>query len=424
MYLDSGFLSKYTTKEKRFMDKNTLKTSFGKWISPINMKKLSKQVDILKQDYYTKKLTTESFLKIMLFAQLHETESLHAISDALLDEDLQKAVGFDSISASQLSRKNNEIDPVILATIFLDLVSQIHAHHNQARRLMPLKIIDSTTLPLNLTNYKWATFRKTKAGVKLHLRLVFMGKDNVYPDKAIMTTADEHDRNQLEVLVDDKEAMYVFDRGYVDYERFDRMTDDGLFFVSRLKKNAVTRNIHAFELPEDSPVIRDDMVYIGTTQNRAENVFRLIEVEDTKGNMLRLITNRFDLSSDEISEIYRSRWAIELFFKWLKQHVEIKHFYGMTENALQNQIYIALITYCLHVLIRLEADSKKSLLRISRWLKATFESQLIFVYDGLNEKLKPNSITLVAVTPSLSVYFYQMDSATFCWSLIFLAHLG
>ena len=232
------------------MDKNTLKTSFGKWISPINMKKLSKQVDILKQDYYTKKLTTEAFLKIMLFAQLHETESLHAISDALLDEDFQKAVGFNSISASQLSRKNNELDPSILATIFLDLVSQIHALSNQDKRPIPLKIIDSTTLPLNLTHYKWATFRKTKAGVKLHLRLVFMDEDNVYPDKVTMTTADEHDRNQLEVLVDDKDAMYVFDRGYVDYEQFDRMTDDGYFFVSRLKKNAVTRNIHSFELPK------------------------------------------------------------------------------------------------------------------------------------------------------------------------------
>src|SRR5690606_22547180 len=144
-------------------------------------------------------------LKIMLFAQLHETESLHAISDALLDEDFQKVVGFESISASQLSRKNNELDPSVLATIFLDLVNQIRTHNHQSKILMPLKIIDSTTLPLNLTNYKWATFRKTKAVVKLRLRLVFMGKDNVYPDKAIMTTADEHDRNQLEVLVDDKE---------------------------------------------------------------------------------------------------------------------------------------------------------------------------------------------------------------------------
>jgi len=353
------------------MDKNTLKTSFGKWISPINMKKLSSQVDILKTDYYTKKLTTEAFIKIMLFAQLHETESLHAISDALLDDDFQKALGFQAISASQLSRKNNELNPTILSTIFLDLVHQIHWHHHRVKRVMPLKMIDSTTLPLNLTHYKWATFRKTKVGVKLHLRLVFMDKDNVYPDKAIMTTADEHDRNQLEVLVDDKEAMYVFDRGYVDDERFDRMMDDGYFFVSRLKKNIVTRHIHSFGLPEDSPVIRDEMVYIGTSQNRAENIFRIIEVDDTKGNTLRLVTNRFDLSAYEISNIYRSRWTIELFFKWLKQHVEIKHFYGMSENALKNQIYIALIIYCLHVLIRLETNNKKSLLRISRWLKAT-----------------------------------------------------
>jgi|SRR5690625_1315153 len=109
--------------------------------------------------------------------------------------------------------------------------------------------------------------------------------------------------------------MYVFDRDYVDYERFDRMADDGYFFVSQLKKNAVARNNHSFELPEVSKVIRDDIIYFGTTQNRAENVFRPVEVEGTKGNVLRLITNRFDLSVNEISEIYRSRWAIELFFK-------------------------------------------------------------------------------------------------------------
>lgn len=124
-------------------------------------------------------------------------------------------------------------------------------------------------------------------------------------------------------------------------------------------------------VPDDCPVLSDKMVYICTTQNRAESAFRLLEVADTKGNILRLITNRFDLGAEEISDIYRSRWGIELFFKWLKQHVEIKHFYGMSETAIQNQIYLALITYCLHVLIQLETKSKKSLLRISRWLKAT-----------------------------------------------------
>ena len=307
----------------------------------------------------------------MLLAQLQGFESLEDMSDALIDDGLQKAVGFESISKSQLSRKNNEVNPAILSRLFLELVQQIKGIHFKNGKYMPLKIIDSSTLPLNLTNHKWAKFRKTKAGVKLHLRLVFMDKDTVYPEKAVITTAKEHDRNQLEVLVDDKEAVYVFDRGYVDYERFDRMTDEGYFFVSRIKKNAVIREVDSFSVPKDSTVSSDKMVYIGSTQNRTENVFRLLEVEDTKGNILRLITNRFDLEPDEISEIYRSRWAIELFFKWLKQHVKIKHFYGMSETAVQNQIYLALIAYCLNVLIQLEMKSKKSLLRISRWLKAT-----------------------------------------------------
>ena len=112
------------------------------------------------------------------------------------------------------------------------------------------------------------------------------------------------------------------------------------------------------------------MVYIGTTQSREETLFRFLEVEDTKGDILRLITNRFDLDAEEISEIYCSHWVIELFFKWLKQYVEIKHFYSMSEIAIQNQIYLALITYCLHVHIQLETKSRKPLLRISRWLKA------------------------------------------------------
>src|SRR5690625_996253 len=119
-----------------------------------------------------------------------------------------------------------------------------------------------------------------------------------------------------------------------------------------------------------SNILSDQMIYLGTPQKRAENVFRLIKVADTKGNILRIITNCFDLSPEKVSDIYKSRWAIELFFKWLKQHVNIKHFYGTSENAVLNQIYIALIAYCLHVLIQLKTKSKKSLLRISRWLKA------------------------------------------------------
>ena len=357
-------------RKDHHMYKITRKTSFGQWFSPINLQLFEENVKTMKLDYYTKKLTTESFLKLLLFAQLQEIESLHALGDCLFDDQLQKGIDLDSISISQLSRRLNGINPDLFQRLFLDLVSQIHAKTHYTKLVMPLKIIDSSTLPLNLTNHKWAKFRKTKAGVKLHLRLVFMEKGISYPEKAVMTTAKEHDRGQLEIMVDDKECMYVFDRGYLDYERFDRMTDDGYFFLSRLRKNAVIRNVYDFKLPKDTAVLSDQMVLIGTTQNRAENYFRLLKVIDSKGNELHLITNRFDISAEEISEMYKSRWAIELFFKWIKQHLSIKKFYGQSEWAIQNQVFIALIVFCLHVLVQIETRSKRKTLQISRYLRA------------------------------------------------------
>lgn len=353
------------------MDKNTRLSSFGKWVAPINMKLFDEQVKKDGLDKYKKKLSTSSFTKLFLYAHLKQVESLHALNAELADENLQKELGIKSISVSQLSRKNRAIDSSLFSIVFLELVRQIQMKTNQYQSPFPLKIIDSSTLPLNLTRCNWATFRKSKGGVKLHLRLVFVDHDTVYPDKAVITNAVEHDRNQLEILVNDKDAMYVFDRGYIDYERFDRYFDKGIFFLSRLKKNAVIREVESYSLPKDSPITSDKMAYIGTTQKRTENVFRILETVDSKGNPIRLITNRFDLKAEEIGDMYRSRWAIELFFKWLKQHVEIKTFYGYSEEAVHNQIFLALITYCLNVLAQLEVKGKPTLLRITRWLKAT-----------------------------------------------------
>lgn len=355
------------------MDKFTRKTSFEQWFTPISSTKLEELVETHQLNYYTKKLHTASFLKLLVFAQLNETESLRAVSETLFSDDLQKATDLESISFSQLGRRLNQIPTEVFQELFLDLVAQIHekSQYEQRRKTtIPLKIIDSSTLPLNLNNHKWAEFRKTKSGIKLHLRLVFLEKGCSYPDKAVLTNAKEHDRGQLEVLVDDQECMYVFDRGYLDYERFDLMTDDGYFFVSRLRKNAVTRVVEKFERSKDAHVLSDEMVLIGTPQNRAENYFRLIKVLDSKGNELHLITNRFDLSADEIAELYKSRWAIELFFKWLKQHLNIKKFYAQSEQGVHNQVYIAMIVYCLHVLAQLHTNSTKTYLKISRLLKA------------------------------------------------------
>jgi IS4 transposase len=193
-------------KRTNLLDKITRKTSFGQWFSPINLQLFEEKVKTMILDYYTKKLTTESFLKLLLFAQLEEIESLHALGDCLFDDQLQKGIDLDSISISQLSRRLNGMNPELFQRLFLDLVAQIHAKTHYIKLVMPLKIIDSSTLPLNLTNHKWAKFRKKKVGVKLHLRLVFMEKGISYPEKAVMTTAQEHDRGQLEVMVDERNA--------------------------------------------------------------------------------------------------------------------------------------------------------------------------------------------------------------------------
>lgn len=352
------------------MDKNTRKTSFGKWVNVINFEKFNEIVNVHGQDRYTKKLTTQAYLLLMLHAQLVKTDSLHALEAALANPDFRRVAGLESISVSQLSRKNNGVDPAILSNLFMELVSRIKGKKIAPVKGMALKIIDSTTLPLNVNHFEWAEFRKTKAGVKLHLRLVFDEKGAHYPDKEIITNAKESDRNQLEILVDDKDVMYVFDRGYMDYGQFDKYADEGLFFVCRLKRNSIIHPVDTFTLPQGCDATSDTMAYIGAAANCTENLFRIVTIPDGKGGELRLITNQFELTVDEISDIYRSRWAIELFFKWIKQHVEIKHFYGQSENAVKNQIYLALIAYCLNVLIQMETNSKVSILRITRLLTA------------------------------------------------------
>src|SRR5690625_6893061 len=131
----------------------------------------------------------------MLLTQLQEMERLHALGDSLFDDQLQKEIDLDSISVSQLSRRLNGLNPDIFQRLFLELVAQIHEKTHDSKHTMPLKIIDSSTLPLNLTNHKWAEFRKTKDVVNIHLRLMFIEKGISYPEQAILTNAKEHDRN-------------------------------------------------------------------------------------------------------------------------------------------------------------------------------------------------------------------------------------
>lgn len=351
------------------MDKNNLFSSFGKWLSPICAKSFTERVNTSDQDKYVKKLTTLSYFKLFLHAQLHQRDGLREIADDVLSKGFQKELGITSISASQLCRKHNQVDPVLLEQVFMDLVHRIRQSSAPSSLRKDFRIIDSTTIGLCLQKFKWAKFRKTKAGIKLHFRLAYIDDEMTIPDKVSMTPAKKNDRSQMDDLVDEDGMTYVFDRGYIDYAKFDDYCERGIFFVTRTKKNTVVRIVESFTLPEDSQVLSDQMVYIGTPQKRMENVLRLIHTQDSEGNSIAILTNRFDLEADEIGQIYRERWAIETFFKWMKQHVRIKSFYGTSEQAVMNQVWIALIAFCLLVLVKMETGTKHSLLELYRWLK-------------------------------------------------------
>ncbi|PZD96584.1 IS4 family transposase [Paenibacillus sambharensis] len=353
------------------MDKDTLFSSFGKWLSPICSKMFHTQIAKSGQDKYVKKLTTLAYLKLFLHAQLQQREGLREIADDVLSKEFQRELGLETISAAQLSRKHSRVNPDLLQQIFERLAKQILSRHGcSIANRKALRIIDSTTVALCLQRYKWADFRKTKAGIKLHLRLAFADAHEVLPEKATITTARKNDRTQMDDLIHEEGITYVFDRGYVDYRIFDRYCSDGIYFATRLKENAMIEPLQSLEIPEDSKVTMDERVLVGSGQKRMKHKLRMVETTDSQSNLLILLTNRFDLSCDEISEMYRSRWAIETFFKWMKQHLKIKHFYGTSQQAAHNQVWLTLIAFCLLMLAKLDANVEHSLLQIQRWLKA------------------------------------------------------
>ncbi|WP_179090229.1 IS4 family transposase [Paenibacillus sp. FSL H8-0548] len=179
----------------------------------------------------------------------------------------------------------------------------------------------------------------------------------------------DNDQTQMDALIDEEGITYVFDHGYVDYTAYDRYCEYNIFFVTCLKKNAVIEPLSTYELPQDSKVSFDEKVRIGTHKSQMKHSLRMVQTEYSEGNMLFLLTNRFDLSANKVGGMYRSRWVIETFFKWMKQHIKIKTFYGTSENVVMNQVWMELISYCLLTLIKQETGMKHRLLQIYRWLK-------------------------------------------------------
>lgn len=211
---------------------------------------------------------------------------------------------------------------------------------------------DSTTIDLCLSVFWWATFRKTKGGIKLHT--LYDVKTSI-PSFIHVSTASVNDMNALDLLYYEPGSYYILDRGYIDYERLLRIHQSSAYFVIRAKKNLQYRRMYSRKVNKDNGVLLDQtgkLTGFYTAKEYPEKLRRIKFYDEETDNHLMILSNNFDLTAEEIAQLYKYRWKVELFFKWIKQHLKIKSFWGTTLNAVKIQVYSAIIAYCLVALIR------------------------------------------------------------------------
>lgn len=351
--------------------KDTTKSTFDQLFEAVT--RYTENLKNREVDKYIKKFTLLKFILLMSFAQLNQLKSLRDISSTLDEEKLSKSLELVSISAAQISRKLRTDLLGAIQALFAEMIHQVGINQGFQRirqELGQLYLIDSTVISLCFSQYRWADFRKTKSGIKLHTRIKLLD-DNILPDKAVMTVARKADRTQMdELVVEEKDAFNVFDRAYLDYGKFDYYCEQNIRFASRLKSNALVKILEEYPLGEGT-LISDSKVILGKKNlTQMKNALRIIKTTDSQGKIITIVTNDFSLSAQEIADIYRYRWQIEIFFKWIKQHLHVKHFFGTGEQAVEVQLYIALITYCLLTLIRQKTRYTGTLLELKRCLCA------------------------------------------------------
>jgi hypothetical protein len=328
-------------------------------------------------DHRVRSLTCSEQFRAMAFAQLTYRESLRDI-EACLSAQPSKlyAMGFRSpVHRSTLAEANESRDWRIYAELAQRLMLQarkLYANEDLGIDLAAAAYaLDSTTIDLCLSLFPWAHFRSTKSAVKMHTLLDLRGN---IPTFIRITTGDFHDVNILDEIVPQAGAYYVMDRGYLDYTRLYRIHLAGAFFVTRAKSNLDASRIYSQQVDKQTGIVADQSIALNGYQSRKDypSHLRRIRFQDPEtGKDLVFLTNQFTLPATTICALYKSRWQIELFFKWIKQHLRIKVFFGTSENAVKTQIWIAVSVYLLVAIVRKKLELPGSLYTLLQVLSVT-----------------------------------------------------
>jgi len=309
-------------------------------------------------DHKVKTFKCSDHYRVMAFAQLTYRESLRDIEACLrsVRGKLYHMGIRSTISRNNLSNANERRDWRIYADFAQALIAEATRLHSQEDIGIDLEAtvyaLDSTTIDLCLSMFPWARFRETKGAVKLHTLLNLRG---AIPEFVLISDGKMHDVNVLDHLLPVPGAYYVMDRAYIDFERLYEIHTLKAFFVTRAQDNQSLRRRYSHPVDRSCGIVCDQTVMLTSfypLKAYPEPLRRIKFRDPVENTVLVFLTNNFELPATTIAQLYKARWQIELFFKWIKQHLRIKSFYGTNPNAVKTQIWIAISTYLLIAIVR------------------------------------------------------------------------
>jgi Domain of unknown function (DUF4372)/Transposase DDE domain len=363
---------------------NSGRTVFSQLIEHLPEKEFQKCVARYRGDANFRGFSCWDQLLAMAFAQLTYRESLRDIESCLraLQSKLYHMGFRGKVSRSTLADANESHDWRIFADFAQGLIATARPLH--ACDLMGVDLhqslyaLDSTTIDLCLSLFPWAKFRQRKAAVKMHTLLDLHGN---IPTFIRVTSGAVHDVNILDEIMPEAGAFYVMDRAYIDFQRLFVFTLSSAFFVVRTKSNVLLERRYSHPVDKSTGVLSDQTVILSSVESATAYPDPLRKVsyfDPERSKRLKFLTNNFTLPARTIADIYKQRWQVELFFKWIKQHLRIKAFYGTSENAAKTQIWIAVSIYVLVAIVRKRLGLEVSLYQILQILSVTlFEKTLI-----------------------------------------------
>ena len=356
---------------------NTGRIVFSQIMDFIPLQEFRKCVKRYRGNYKVQKFSCMDQFLCMAFAQLTYRESLRDIEACLraMQSKLYHMGIRGRVSKSTLADANEKRDWRIyadFAQVLIHIARSLYAKEEFGVELdQTVYALDSTTIDLCLSLFPWAKFRKRKAGVKLHTLLDLRGN---IPTFIRITEALVHDVNILDDIITEAGAFYIMDRGYLDFARLYIFHQCLAFFVTRAKGNFQFRRLYSHPIDKSTGLRCDQTIVLTgfySSKDYPERLRRIRYVDKETEQNLVFITNCFTLPAITIAQLYKCRWQVELFFKWIKQHLRIKAFFGTTENAVKTQIWIAISVYVLVAIIKKQLNLELNLYTILQILSVT-----------------------------------------------------